>query len=444
MDKEIFSTIIRLPLKSVRCHSLKLSPNDWIMPTEFYRICCVYFYDIEQWSFYKQQLNDEFMNIDRLIRSLTKLIDYYPLLTGTIHIDENDKSTSILFNNNEKQGILFKAISMNISMKDFFLLRNSNELINKIDPLTLFHIRHSRFHCGSVALTIQLNHCFADAHSYFQLIRHWVQLYHEIDFEPIVCHQRSLLYPFQNNIQINQPQILTINKEKTFSSINEIPPSIVKIFRFSTDELERMKNAGKIDLPIDIDYVSTFHVLCAHLFRHVTLARCLSPSSLTKLYISTDLRPRRQKPNIPSNYFGNAALYSYLSTTSGDLINNDHLSYWAAQVHRAIDMTMDEEIENIFNWIINQSDKSTIRPTCNPMTRDFLITAWNKMGMYSDSDFELNLHPCRITLPLIETMNGAAILCSTEKNDGSIDVFLGLDIKTMNNLEKDSNFRKYC
>ena len=62
--------------------------------------------------------------------------------------------------------------------------------------------------------------------------------------------------------------------------------------------------------------------------------------------------------------------------------------------------------------------------------------------MYSDSDFELGVHPSRITLPLETTLHGA-ILCSTEKNDSSIDVILGLNINTMAQLENNIDFRKY-
>ncbi len=63
--------------------------------------------------------------------------------------------------------------------------------------------------------------------------------------------------------------------------------------------------------------------------------------------------------------------------------------------------------------------------------------------MYSDSDFELGVYPCRILLSPDTKFNGAAILFSTEKNDASIDVILGLDINEMERLEKNSDFRKY-
>ncbi|CAF4399665.1 unnamed protein product, partial [Adineta steineri] len=75
--------------------------------------------------------------------------------------------------------------------------------------------------------------------------------------------------------------------------------------------------------------------------------------------------------------------------------------------------------------------------------KDFTISAWNKMGIYSNAEFESNVHPCRVILPQDMKMNGAAILLSTEENDGSIDVYLGLDINEMKQLEENLGFRKY-
>ena len=65
------------------------------------------------------------------------------------------------------------------------------------------------------------------------------------------------------------------------------------------------------------------------------------------------------------------------------------------------------------------------------------------MGMYSNADFEFNVYPSRIILPPDTKYNGAANLLSTELNDGSIDVFLGLEVNEMKRLEENCDFRKY-
>lgn len=209
----------------------------------------------------------------------------------------------------------------------------------------------------------------------------------------------------------------------------------MKIFRFSADELQRMKTDA---IPSDVDYLSTFEVLTAHLHQHIMFTRNYSKSSMTKLYISTNIRPRLTQLSIPHTYFGNAIMFSYLET---NLHNN--LGLLASQIHQSIKANTDNDIRTTLAWIVCQKDKTKISPTCNLDETDFTISAWNKMRMYSDSDFECGVYPSRIILPQNIKCNGAALLFSTEKNDESIDVYLGLEINEMERLENNPNFRKY-
>ena len=74
----------------------------------------------------------------------------------------------------------------------------------------------------------------------------------------------------------------------------------------------------------------------------------------------------------------------------------------------------------------------------------FTISASNKMRMYSNGNFEKDVYLYRILLPPNIKYNGAANLLSTETNDRSIDVVLGLElINEMKRFEENSNFRKY-
>ena len=99
---------------------------------------------------------------------------------------------------------------------------------------------------------------------------------------------------------------------------------MVKNFRFSSDELAYQSS--------NIDYLSTFEVLTGHLYQHVMLARRCSPASTSKLYIATNIRPRLTQPVLPSNYFGNAILLSYLEVPMSELIHPTHLGILASQI----------------------------------------------------------------------------------------------------------------
>ena len=76
----------------------------------------------------------------------------------------------------DKADVLFVSTIVNLSLstKDLVnaeIIPETLQLINTNNCVMLFHVHHTRFHCGSVALGISLNHQLADAHSYYQLIK---------------------------------------------------------------------------------------------------------------------------------------------------------------------------------------------------------------------------------------------------------------------------------
>ncbi|CAF1273888.1 unnamed protein product [Didymodactylos carnosus] len=383
------------------------------------------------------------------------------MLAGVFKRHDEDNTMSIEQDDDGRGGVPFVSASADIFLNHLPLsveeytstmsLPESLELINTTDLQTILHIQHTRFMCGSVALGIHFNHCAGDAHSYFQLVRDWAQLYKNSQYHPVVCHQRSLLEPTLAETAARKNSHPNFNNQKTHYIRQETLPSVstvdavrsvVKIFRFSCDELNRMKLDATSQLPFDVAYVSTFDALTAHLYRHIAIAR-RSSSSMAKLYISTDIRPRLRQPLVPSTYFGNAIVFSYLEMETTQLISENRLGPLSSQVHQAIVSNTSDEIRTTLAWITSQPDKSKIAATFDLDKADFIITAWNKMNMYSDSDFEPGVHPCRIALPCTTSFKSAAIFFSTEKNDTSIDVVLGLAIEDMERLESNSEFRKY-
>lgn len=456
MSDHIVQTILSSTLiNNDSFESLELSTNDWLIPSVV-SIKSIFFYDIHQWPFYGKQSNDIFLNIEQLISSLKKLLEYYPLLNGTLN--SSNGKVLVEHSNDKDVGILFVSTAVNIPLSEISLSAKDFVYDNKIIPETLqlintgnldalFHIRHTRFQCGSVALGISLNHRLADAHSYFQLIKDWVRLYQDSNYQPDVCHQRSLLQLSTKEIDELQSSISNTNHLQNSAVNKPIMPSskeiVVKNFRFSIDELTKMKSDALAHQSSNVDYLSTFEVLTAHLYQHVTLARDCSSDCPSKLYISTNIRPRLTQPSLPSTYFGNALMLPHLETSTSQLINLNHLGILASQIHDIIKTIDTEYIRTTLAWIQTQENKQNIVRKWMLNDADFLISAWNKMGMYSNGDFEKGTYPCRIILPPNTKFGGVCILFSTEIDDGSIDAVLGLEVNEMRRLEENPNFRKY-
>ena len=442
--------------------TLKLSPNDWLIPATS-SITCLYFYDIQRWSSYDARRDtNAFLSTEQLLASLKQLIDFYPVLTGVLTASDDDNSASVEQDPGDG-GVLFVSTSVNIILSDLSLSRRdfdidkilpaSLQLSNGADSASLFHVRHTRFSCGSIALGISLNHQLADAHSLFQVVSDWAKIHRShADYQPIVCHQRSLLEPSiteidtlrKSNPEFDYRRSLTVVNKLSTSPVKPNKQTLVKVFRFSADELDRIKSDAVAYLSSDsVSYLSTFEVLTAHLHRHVMLARQHSPSSLTRIYMSTNIRPRLTHPSIPPTYFGNAIMFSYSEVNMSDLLDDNHLSFTAGRIHQAIEQNNNKDIRTTLAWVLSQPNKSVVVPTFQLDEADFTISAWNKMGMFSNADFEADVRPCRILLPTETQLNGAAILLSTEENIESIDVVLGLEVHEMGRLENNIEFRKY-
>lgn len=394
-----------------------------------------------------------------MISSLKKLLEYYPFLGGVLKTYDHDKKTYVE-HDDANSGILFTAMISNIFLNEIPL--SSEEYNNeKILPETLhlvntvvaseqlFHVRHTRFACGSVALGISLNHQLADAHSYFQLINDWTRLYKDLEYQPNVCHQRSLLEPNIEEIQTLKNTNSDFDNRRSLAVKNETTPTptttttneemVVKVFRFSADELKRLKLDATIHLSSGVDYISTFEALTAHLHRQIMIARHHLPSTITRFYISTNIRSRLTQPSLPSTYFGNAIMFTFLEMPVSD---TTHMNL-ASRIHRSIQSNDNNDIRTTLAWILCQTDPTKITPTFDLVGTDFTISAWNKMRMYSGADFENGIYPCRILLPPDMKFNGAAILLSTEINDESIDLVLALNVNEMERLENNPDFRKY-
>ena len=62
-----------------------------------------------------------------------------------------------------------------------------------------------------------------------------------------------------------------IKLEENTPIIQDTKPTIVKIFRFSADELHGIKSDAITHIPSNIIHLSIVEVLTSHLYRHVVL-----------------------------------------------------------------------------------------------------------------------------------------------------------------------------
>src|SRR5277367_2716207 len=271
----------------------------------------------------------ELIPIERLQRALTLLLDYYPHLTGRLHINPSDGTREItrlgtgaeLFVarcsgrldvvSSTSPGLVFPG---RILMRDLpdagnALLAPFDATLEGICSGPIFTVQRTRFACGSVTLGVRILHTACDADGFFQLVRDLAELYRSVRSSEMTDdptsgvpslvsppHIRSYMSelsggnmtPGERLAALDfQPSLFSVEpgadtednsaSDFSFSASFLPPPSPVlgRFLRFSGLELNALKAhaTDPNDSPSSDNWISTFDALSAHLYQRVYRAR---------------------------------------------------------------------------------------------------------------------------------------------------------------------------
>ncbi|CAG8789677.1 13070_t:CDS:1, partial [Gigaspora rosea] len=205
--------------------------------------------------FFKNVLKkDNFMNVQKLLTSLEDVLnDYYPL-AGTLK-NLPDGRTIIGCNDRGIQFIIAECSDITISQLEEknwehaatpYGLMTSAIMPNKIDPI-LFTIQYTTFSDGSVALGFANHHHVMDGFGLFTFIENWGR---RARLEPInpPIHDRNLIRASGNpSTYVSYEYYVGKPIERRFS--NEQKSITTKIFRFSHDDLKRLRDYYSTGIP---------------------------------------------------------------------------------------------------------------------------------------------------------------------------------------------------
>lgn len=368
------------------------------------------------------------------------------------------------------------------------------------DPL--FAIQHTRFACGSVALGVRLAHFICDAEGFFQLVRHLAEVYRALRAQeysnthaPIALTRPPQIIPYLANpsdlsdqerrnalefqptlysvsevevsdFSLNNQQIkgeptqesTRIGQEKAVNVTPATSPRVVgRVLRFSGKELETIK-ARATDSEGG-GWISTFDALSAYLAQRIyrarlELARASSSSGANSLVtdILTSVNIRRPLGLSSSAYFPNA-LFTPSIAPPHDSLAFGELHETAKIIHdltHSPETSSLEEVRRTVAWIASQPDPRKVKAPFRFGPGSFMISQWNKFGMYSGVDFDVAedtndvINPSLVWPPFTPIWllcDGLAYFLSTEdKSDtAAIDVNLSLSEPVWETLAKSAN-----
>ncbi|CAG8741180.1 6350_t:CDS:1, partial [Cetraspora pellucida] len=211
--------------------------------------------------FFKNVLKkDNFMNIQKLLASLGDVLnDYYPL-AGTLKSAPNG-SYIIDCNDRGVQFIIAECSDITINQLEEknwehavipYGLLQSGTIANEIDPI-LSIIQHTTFVDGSVALGFAIHHYIMDGTGLFTFIKNWGLRARLEQIDPPI-HDRSLLKGSGNtSTYVPDEYVLMEPTENFFSnaqkSLKNLSSLTTKIFRFSQDDLKRLRDYYSVGIP---------------------------------------------------------------------------------------------------------------------------------------------------------------------------------------------------
>ncbi|KAF7796067.1 hypothetical protein EIP86_007238 [Pleurotus ostreatoroseus] len=423
------------------------------------------------------ETQSELLPVDRLRRAAELLLDYYPCLTGRLHIDPKNGIRSL---DRLGSGAELVMAQCNARLDEYCQSPHDGTaapeaLTAPFDPALdavfqnpVFTIQHTRFACGGVALGMRILHTLCDAEGFFLVVRHLAELYRAVRVsetasggligsgsgvlaqtpctqfylselpESMTPEERQEALAFRPSLYHLKPDSDASTTVPAAGSDVPIPPAVEptpppvvgRVMRFSGAELDALKALATP--PTGKGWISTFDALTAHIYQRLYLARLqlqrihpeLSPPEVSRgILISVNCRPATLL-DLPPRYPANALLTPFTSL-SHELLADGPLWAIARNVHDLVRIDADEA-KRTACWLGAQPDKNRVEFEFGWPRGSFLVSQWNKFDMYEGALFDVDargeaIRPTLASPPFtsISTVDGLVYYVATEEQSSS-------------------------
>ncbi|CAI9098756.1 OLC1v1035455C1 [Oldenlandia corymbosa var. corymbosa] len=397
--------------------------------------------------------------------SLSKvLVKFYPL-AGRLHWTDGGR---VELHCNSMGALLIEAES-NLTIDDFGDFRPSPEIrslipsvdynVTPIHEVPLLVAQVTKLKCGGIGFGAGMSHIVVDGQSAVHFVFEWSKIArgspsddHPFLDRRVLQQHDDLQLTLKPNLKYTDffPLPLLLGKPDNLEERKkETKPMMLKL---SKEQVESLRSKATLDLlnkgveelrkiPAGgRPQVSRFDVVCAHIWKCLSLARGLQPEQETVLFVTVDFR-NRINPPLPKRYFGNAVMPLPVSSTVNELLSNP-VSYTARKIRTAIESVTDEYVRSYLRCIKSIPNIATKRHFhtvgCaqgsffgNP---NLIITSWVGLLPLYGAKFgwgdEVYLGPGSLGY------DGRVFLIPSQDGDGSFIIPLRLQVEHADAFEK--------
>ncbi|KAL3490345.1 transferase [Aspergillus germanicus] len=432
--------------------------------------------------------------LKRLHKAISRLLDYYPHLTGRLHIDPD---TDVRTMTRLGSGIHLLEAHYDVPLQSFardsstgpeFSIfdfpRYGNALLAPWDMSLdgaqrdpVLKVQRTQFACGAVAIGMTLSHVVSGAGGFLHLYQDLAEIYRAIGLEAaggeINLASPPHLEPFMVSQMMHmdsdereralsdrpggyflrdeepapepepesEPEVGT-NFPRELESTDD--PYLGRTLRFSPSALAILKGQA-VDPENSSGRVSSFCALSAHLFQHIHRARLANAelySDAEKAALSNpifgtsvDFAPHL---GLPPRSFGNTVITPVIKLESTKLAD---APLWeiAELINSRVRHVSAEETQKLGKWIAAQPKKSQIHVGFQPTPAAFIATGWHRFPLYTGA--ELDGPPVFASpVPMEALFDGMVLFVEPKTKDWGLDAIAFMRRSTWGVLDRDEEF----
>ncbi|OGM49934.1 hypothetical protein ABOM_001582 [Aspergillus bombycis] len=432
--------------------------------------------------------------LERLRNAISRVLDYYPHLTGRMRIDPTTEVRSMAslgsgvhlleaYCDATLQSFARTSPASGRGFSVFDFPRSGNALLapwdlsrEGIQQNPVFTIQRTEFACASVAIGMRLSHVVTGAGGFLQLYQDLAAIYRATTDLDIGGHFELASPPCLTPFMITQMQHMSDDEQRKalaegpsayslrhsdtgaeihaqnearFEQSPEMDLIVGRTLRFSPAAIATLKGWAVEPGSGSDARISAWAALSAHLWQHTHRARLARAADLNS---STD----GEKTNVlsssafgtsvnfvphlglPERSFGNTVVTPVVELESTKLA---HSPFWeiAKIISNLTRHVSVNEVHKIGSWIAAQPKKSLIQLDFPVTPASFISTGWHRFPLYSGA--ELDVAPTFASPIFMDTLfDGMVFFVEPKVKDGSVEVVASLRSSTWESLDTDGGF----
>eukprot|EP00249_Psilotum_nudum_P023979 c29046_g1_i5 orf=368-1258(-) len=296
-----------------------------------------------------------------------------------------------------------------------------------------------------MALGYAHSHAVADGHSMWHFMNSWAECGRGMPISVPPLHDRTLLKigvaskDSAARFSFGFPEAIK-STEATASQQAERKPSGLaqRVFHFTADMIKKLKGLAAEE---DKGGFTSYEVLCAHFWKHITTARKLGDEATLSFAVFVNCRSRLSDP-LPPRYFGNAVTMVAAFAAAGKLCSESFAAS-ASRIREAIVKASSEgKFWDMLHWLELHD---------NLFTGDIMAPWMKIVPMNVASSFRFPVYdvdfgwgkPAAVRTARVTGGEGEMALFPGRSGGGSVDICLSLEADAMERLENDNAFLNF-